>query len=134
MRVGEKFTSVVVVDLNRTHLVMYAAASGDFHPVHHDDFAARAMGFPSVFGHGMLTMGLAGRHLEEVVGRGTLTRYSAQLVAQVWPGDTLTSTITVTSLEDGVAELTLRTTNQDGVGVLRGSAAARLGPRQAGSP
>jgi acyl dehydratase len=126
MRVGEKFTSVVAVDINRTHLVMYAAASGDFHPVHHDDLAAQAMGFPSVFAHGMLTMGLTGRHLEEVVGRGALMRYSAQLVAQVWPGDTLTSTITVSSVEDGVAELTLRTANQDGVGVLRGDAAAHL--------
>jgi acyl dehydratase len=126
MKVGEKFTSVVVVAVNRTHLVTYAAASGDFHPVHHDDFAAQAMGFPSVFAHGMLTMGLTGRHLEEVVGRGTLRRYSAQLVAQVWPGDTLTSTITVTSIEDGVAELQLRTENQDGIGVLRGDAAAHV--------
>ncbi|MCW2546061.1 MAG: putative dehydrogenase [Mycobacterium sp.] len=129
MRVGETFTSVVAVDINRTHLVMYAAASGDFHPVHHDDLVAQAMGFPSVFAHGMLTMGLTGRHIEEVVGRGTLMRYSAQLVAQVWPGDTLTSTISVRSVEDGVAELTLRTANQDGVGVLRGDAAARLGDR-----
>jgi acyl dehydratase len=126
MQVGDTFTAVVAANINRTHLVMYAAASGDFHPVHHDDTVAHKMGFPSVFAHGMLTMGLAGRHLEEVVGRGTLTRYSAQLVAQVWPGDTLTSTITVTAIEDGIAQLELRAANQDAVGVLRGTAAARL--------
>jgi acyl dehydratase len=136
MQVGDAFTAVVAANLNRTQLVMYAAASGDFHPVHHDDTVAKSMGFPSVFAHGMLTMGLSGRHLEEVVGQGTLTRYSAQLVAQVWPGDTLTSTITVIAIEDGIAELELRAANQDGVGVLRGSASARLvlGPRQVGRP
>jgi acyl dehydratase len=126
VKAGEQFTSVVAENLNRTQLVMYAAASGDFHPVHHDDVAARAMGFPSVFAHGMLTMGLTGRFLEEVVGRGALTRYGARLVTQVWPGDTLTTTITVSSIEDGLAELELRTVNQHGVDVLQGSAAARV--------
>jgi acyl dehydratase len=105
---------------------MYAAASGDFHPVHHDDTVAKSMGFPSVFAHGMLTMGLTGRFLEEVVERGMLTRYGARMVAQVWPGDTLTTTITVTSVDDGIAELALRTVNQDGLEVLAGHAAARV--------
>ena len=127
MRAADEFSSVVVRDLNRTHLVMYAAASGDFHPVHHDDTVANSMGFPSVFAHGMLTMGLTGRFLEEVVERGMLTRYGARMVAQVWPGDTLTTTITVTSIDDGIAELALRTVNQDGLEVLAGHAAARVG-------
>ena len=126
MRAADEFSSVVVRDLNRTHLVMYAAASGDFHPVHHDDTVANSMGFPSVFAHGMLTMGLTGRFVEEVVGRGMLTRYGARLVAQVWPGDTLTTTITVTSIDDGIAELALRTVNQAGLEVLAGHAAARV--------
>jgi acyl dehydratase len=126
MRAADEFSLVVVKDLNRTHLVMYAAASGDFHPVHHDDTVANSMGFPSVFAHGMLTMGLTGRFVEEVVGRGMLTRYGARLVAQVWPGDTLTTTITVTSIDDGIAELALRTVNQDGLEVLAGHAAARV--------
>jgi acyl dehydratase len=126
MRAADEFSSVVVRELNRTHLVMYAAASGDFHPVHHDDTVANSMGFPSVFAHGMLTMGLTGRFVEEVVGRGMLTRYGARLVAQVWPGDTLTTTITVTSIDDGIAELALRTVNQDGFEVLAGHAAARV--------
>jgi acyl dehydratase len=126
MRAADEFSLVVVKDLNRTHLVMYAASSGDFHPVHHDDTVANSMGFPSVFAHGMLTMGLTGRFVEEVVGRGMLTRYGARLVAQVWPGDTLTATITVTSIDDGIAELALRTVNQDGLEVLAGHAAARV--------
>ncbi len=125
---GAAFTAVVVESLNRTHLVQYAAASGDYHPVHHDDTYAQAIGFPSVFAHGMLTMGLTGRFLEQTVGRGTLTHYSARLVGQVWPGDRLTATLTVTAVVDGIAELAVRTVNQDDAVVLTGSAGARTAP------
>ena len=64
----------------------------------------------------------AGGQVNDVVGRGTLLRYTARLVGQVWPGDTLTATLTVTSIDDGVAELSIRTVNQDGAEVLVGSA------------
>jgi acyl dehydratase len=126
VRVGEQFSAVIAASLNRTNFVTYAAASGDYHPLHHDDEFARAAGYPSVFAHGMLTMGMTGRYLEEIVGRGTLLRYGARLVGQVWPGDTLTATLTVTSVEDSVAELSIRTVNQRGEDVLSGSAAARI--------
>jgi acyl dehydratase len=122
---GAEYTAVVVESLNRTHLVQYAAASGDYHPVHHDDTYAQSIGYPSVFAHGMLTMGLTGSFLERTVGRGTLTHYTARLVGQVWPGDRLTATLSVTGIADGIAELTVRTANQDGALVLTGSARAR---------
>src|SRR6185437_11202221 len=122
---GAEYTAVVVESLNRTHLAQYAAASGDYHPVHHDDTYAQSIGYPSVFAHGMLTMGLTGSFLERTVGQGTLTRYSARLVGQVWPGDRLTATLSVTGIADGIAELTVRTVNQDAAVVLTGSAGAR---------
>ena len=122
---GAEYTAVVVESLNRTHLAQYAAASGDYHPVHHDDTYAQSIGYPSVFAHGMLTMGLTGSFLERTVGRGTLTHYTARLVGQVWPGDRLTATLSVTGIADGVAEITVRTVNQDGAVVLTGSAGAR---------
>jgi len=122
---GGEYTAVVVESLNRTHLAQYAAASGDYHPVHHDDTYAQSIGYPSVFAHGMLTMGLTGSFLERTVGRGMLTHYTARLVGQVWPGDRLTATLSVTGIADGIAELTVRTVNQDGAVVLTGSAGAR---------
>jgi acyl dehydratase len=122
---GAEYTAVVVESLNRTHLAQYAAASGDYHPVHHDDTYAQSIGYPSVFAHGMLTMGLTGSFLERTVGRGTLTHYTARLVGQVWPGDRLTATLSVTGIADGIAALTVRTVNQDGAVVLTGSAGAR---------
>ncbi len=122
---GAVYTAVVVEALNRTHLVQYAAASGDYHPVHHDDTYAQSIDYPSVFAHGMLTMGLTGRFLEQTVGRGTLTHYTARLVGQVWPGDRLTTTLTVTDVAEGIAALTVRTVTQTGAVVLTGSAGAR---------
>jgi acyl dehydratase len=125
---GAVYAAVVVEALNRTHLAQYAAASGDYHPVHHDDTYAQSIGYPSVFAHGMLTMGLTGSFLERTVGRGSLTRYTARLVGQVWPGDRLTATLTVTAIVDGIAELEVQTVNQNGAVVLAGSAGARTDP------
>ena len=48
---GPEFTH----ELSRTDLVMYAGASGDFNPMHHDEVKAKDSGLPSVFGHGMFT-------------------------------------------------------------------------------
>jgi len=43
---------VLVENLTRTQIVMYAGASGDFNPIHHDEtFATKAAGYPSVFAH-----------------------------------------------------------------------------------
>jgi acyl dehydratase len=132
LRVGESFEEVVVDDLKRSQIVMYAGASGDFHPVHTDERFARATGLPGVFAHGMLTMGMTGRALTDFVGDGRLRSYRARFVAQVWPGDTLTARITVAAIrEEGglpVADLDLRTVNQRGEEVLSGSATARLDP------
>src|SRR5689334_23408352 len=94
---------VVEHELTRTDLVMYAGASGDFNPMHHDDEKARAAGLPSVFGHGMFSMGLLGRAITDYVGIGNLETFSARFTKQTWPGETLVSSITVTGKrkEDG---------------------------------
>jgi acyl dehydratase len=123
--VGDSWERLVVDGLTRTQIVMYAGASGDFHPVHHDEVVAREMGYPSTFAHGMLTMGMAGRLLTDVVGDEGLRRYRARMVAQVWPGDALTTTVTVESIAGDEVELSVRTVNQGGAVVLVGSATAR---------
>src|SRR4051795_11817732 len=45
--------------LTRDTLVRYAAASGDFNPIHYRDDVATSVGLPGVIAHGMLTMGFA---------------------------------------------------------------------------
>ena len=127
LSIGDTYTECLVEDLTRTQIVMYAGASGDYNPVHTDElFTKEVAGYPSVFAHGMLTMGMTGRMVSNYVGDGRLTKFGVRFTSQVWPGDTLNSTATVESIEDGIVNLNVETTNQDGVKVLSGYAAARL--------
>jgi acyl dehydratase len=126
---GREVSRVVVTDLKRTQIVMYAGASGDFNPLHTDEpFATEVAGNPTVMAHGMLTMGLAGRVLTDWFGHENIRRYRARFKAPVWPGDTLTVTAKVTGVTtvDGErrAELTLSAVNAAGAEVLSGTATA----------
>ena len=125
LKAGDTYTECLVEDLSRTQIVMYAGASGDYNPVHTDEkFTKEVAGYPSVFAHGMLTMGMTGRMLTNYVGDGRLTKYGVRFTSQVWHGDTLNSTATVVDVTDGIVNLSVETTNQDGALVLSGYAAA----------
>ena len=128
LKVGDTREAVLVENLSRTQIVMYAGASGDFNPIHHDEtFATKAAGYPSVFAHGMLTMGMTGRLLTDWLGDGVLREYGVRFVKQVWPGDSLTAKGTVTAIgDDGSVEIEVVTTNQKGEAVVAGSARATL--------
>ena len=47
------------IHVNRTDLVRYAGASGDFNPIHWNERFATEVGLPGVIAHGMFTMGAA---------------------------------------------------------------------------
>jgi acyl dehydratase len=130
LEVGETFSAVVVDDLKRTQIVQYAGASGDYNPLHTDEiFATKVAGYPSVFGHGMLTMGITGRMVTDLVGDGRLKSFGGRFLSQVWPGDDLTTTATVDAIHEAgelVVELSLRTVNQDDLQVFAGYATARV--------
>ena len=131
LAVGDSQEQVLVENLMRTQIVQYAGASGDFNPIHHDEtFATKAAGYPSVFAHGMLTMGMTGRLLTDWLGDGVLREYGVRFVNQVWPGDTLTAKGTVESIEkqgdEGIVRIAIVTTNQKGEPVVKGSAVAAL--------
>jgi len=131
LKVGDTHSEVVVENLSRTQIVMYAGASGDYNPLHSDEvYTTQAAGYPSVFAHGMLTMGLTGKMLTNYVGDGRLKKFGVRFTNQVWPGDTLTSTATVTAIRDEggekLVDLTLATKNQDGKDVVTGTATARI--------
>ena len=131
LKPGNEHSEVVIDNLSRTQLVMYSGASGDYNPLHTDDvYTKDVAGYPGVFAHGMLTMGLTGKMLTNYVGDGRLTKFGVRFTNQVWPGDSLTSTATVTEVrvEDGQAlvDLEVKTTNQDGTTVVSGYATAKV--------
>jgi acyl dehydratase len=130
---GQEFTAVLVEDLRRTQIVQYAGSSGDYNPLHTDEpFATQVAGYPTVFAHGMLTMGMTGKLLTDTVGDGRLTEFGGRFSSQVFPGDDLSATATITGIrQDGdewFADFAVSTTNQDGTEVFKGQATARLDP------
>lgn len=127
LSVGDTYSECLVEDLKRTQIVQYAGASGDYNPLHTDEiFTTKVAGYPTVFAHGMLTMGMTGRMLTNYVGDGRLTKFGVRFTSQVWPGDTLNSTATVEEVAGGIVKLKVETVNQDGTTVMSGYAEARV--------
>lgn len=120
---GHTVETVLVEDLKRTTIVQYAGASGDYNPLHSDEiFTTKVAGYPSVFAHGMLTMGMTGRLVTDLVGAENVKSFGGRFTSQVFPGDTLTGTVVVDSVDGGIAQMTVTTKNQDGVVVFAGTA------------
>jgi len=133
LKIGDTHSEQVASNLSRTQIVQYAGASGDYMPLHTDEVYAREIaGYPGVFAHGMLSMGATGVMLTNWVGDGRLTEYSARFTRQVWPGDDLTATATVTALDNiegqHFVQLDVMTVNQNGQEVISGKATARIDP------
>ena len=77
IKVGDAFEEVIVDNLTRTQIVQYAGVSGDYNPLHTDEiFTTQVAGYPSVFAHGMLTMGMTGKMLTNLVGDDNLKNLS----------------------------------------------------------
>jgi len=131
LTVGQTFETVVVENLRRTQIVQYAGASGDYNPLHTDEvYTTKIAGYPSVFAHGMLTMGLTGQAVTALAGTENLLGFGVRFTAQVWPGDTLTVRVTVAAITDGddgpAAEFSLSTVDAEGKEVMSGYAQVRL--------
>src|ERR1019366_1222691 len=124
---------VLTHKLTRTDLVKYAGASGDFNPMHHDEVLAKAAGQPSVFGHGMFSMGLLGSALTDYVGVGNLNHYRVRFARQTWPDEGLSLQIVVTAKREdagkNLVEFAVTLSNSEGEDKVVGEATAAL-PRK----
>tara|TARA_A100001011_G_scaffold6382_1_gene7330 strand:- start:1224 stop:1643 length:420 start_codon:yes stop_codon:yes gene_type:complete len=132
IKIGDSYQEEVCENLSRTQIVMYAGSSGDYNPLHTDEIYTKEIaGYPSVFAHGMLSMGMTGKMLTNFVGDGNLTYYGVRFTAQVFPGATLTAKATIADIreENGtkIADLEISTLDQDGVEVIKGKASAKIG-------
>ena len=126
VKVGDHAPTIDHV-LTRTDLVMYAGASGDFNPMHHDEIAAQQAGLPSVFGHGMFTAGLLATAVTNYVGIGHLKSYRVRFTKQTWPGEVLTTSVVVREKRAGnEVVLDCSVVNQQGETKIQGEAVAVL--------
>jgi acyl dehydratase len=70
--------------VTRADLVAYAAASGDQNPIHQDEAVARSVGLPGVIAHGMYTLALAARYVDEWIGEpGQVAELTAKFTRPV---------------------------------------------------
>jgi acyl dehydratase len=96
VNVGDEIPPYVHERVSRTDLVKYAGASGDYNPMHHDESIAQKAGMPSVFAHGMFSMGLLSNVVVSWAGPAALKSFDVQFRAITWPEDRITCTGKVT--------------------------------------
>lgn len=71
-------------EVTRADLVAYAAASGDDNPIHQDEEVARSVGLPGVIAHGMYTLALLARYVDEQLGEpGRIVEIGAKFTRPV---------------------------------------------------
>ena len=104
MRAGQELAPLAR-RVEREDFAAYAEASGDRNPLHLDDAFARSVGFPSVIGHGMLTLGHLGAALRGWIEDGEVLALRAQFRSPVLPGDTIVARGTVREVVGDVATL-----------------------------
>lgn len=108
---------VVKRDCDRYRPYYYAAASGDFNPIHLDKELAQMFGLPGNILHGMCTMAWAAEVAIDALGGdpGALKSIKLRFTRPVKIEDTVT--ITATPGEAG--KLALTAVNQEGQDVLK---------------
>lgn len=94
--------------VTREALVAYAAASGDHNPIHQDETVALAVGLPGIIAHGMYTLALAGRYVDEHLGeRGRVATIGAKFTKPVVvPVEGVDLVVSGTQKDDGTIAIT----------------------------
>ncbi len=90
--------------LQRSNLVQYAGASGDFNVIHWNERVAKSVGLPNVIAHGMLTMATAGRVVTDWAGDpGRVVEYGVRFSRPVVvEDDDEGATVTVSGVVEAV--------------------------------
>ncbi len=124
--VGDTIPETVERPIIRSHLALFAEASGDHNPIHLDDDAARQGGLPGVIAHGMLNMAYLAQLLIGFVAQKDIRTFDARFVAMAFPGDTITCRGVVAEKRqvdgENILDLKIEATNQNGEKILDGTA------------
>jgi acyl dehydratase len=113
----------VTVEMTTTRFVRWAAAIGDYEPVHYDaDYARGALGLDGVVGQGALSMAILGRVVTDWVDPREIRRFRVRYVANSLPGQTLFGRGWVQGVHDGLATVRLDLVDSEGRLVTSGDA------------
>ncbi len=123
--VGDTF--VVVREVDRYRPIYYAAASGDFNPIHIDPDVGRAAGHEGAILQGMCTYSwLADACVEYLGDPARLARLRARFTKAVQVGDVVHFEGRCTAVEDRTVRLEIGARNQRGEDILKGAVAEGL--------
>lgn len=112
--------------ISRSQIARFAAATGDFNPIHTDEAFAQKIGFPSVIAHGPLTLAFLTQALGHNFGPDRVRTVAAQFRAPILPGDTLRIEGTVTEVGGGRVSCELRVVRGDDELVATGTGSAEI--------
>jgi acyl dehydratase len=122
LRAGDRFRHVRTCDRYRP--LYYAAASGDFNPLHVDPEVARRAGLDGCILQGMCTFAWLAEACEAYLGApGRLTRLAARFSRPVAIGDQVTFEGRCTAAAGGRVELEISARNGRGEEVLKAARA-----------
>jgi acyl dehydratase len=137
--VGERLP-VLQIEATLTSLVMYAAATWDFHRYHYDTRYVNERGFPAPFVDGQMLGALIARQLMQWGGQDAfLRRLRYRLSAMVFAGEqvVLSGEVARTQVESGhgLAICRVDIAKPDGTKVVSGAEGTLdFGPYQPGAP
>jgi len=129
LHLGQELKSIENEAISKVQLVKYAGASGDFNPLHTDDQFANKAGLDGVIAHGMLSMGLIGKYVRQIVGdSGNIEQIQVRFSSMAKPNDVLTCKGKVTAVGEDQKTVTIDVvaTNQHGKTVTAGSTVVRF--------
>src|SRR5712692_9235104 len=90
---GEALAPLVKPPITQEQLNRYAAASGDYNPIHLDEVAAHRVGLDGVIAHGMLSMAFLGQFVNQQIGAipdAYIEQLQVRFANMVRLGDTIT--------------------------------------------
>jgi acyl dehydratase len=91
--VGQELPIMVKPPIVQEQLNRYAAASGDFNPIHLNEEAARRVGLDGIIAHGMLSMAFLGQYVSQLITsdpQALIANLKVRYTGMVRLGDTLT--------------------------------------------
>jgi 3-hydroxybutyryl-CoA dehydratase len=128
--VGDRATFTKTI--TEADILMFAAVSGDFYPLHVDEEYAKTTRFGKRAAHGMLSASLISTVIGMLLKKpgGLNVAQSMQYRAPVFVGDTLTAVCEVAEMLPDKRRMRTRTTvtNQRGEDVIRGEATIQKDP------
>jgi len=91
--VGQELPTMVKPPIMQEQLNRYAAASGDFNPIHLNEEAAHRVGLDGIIAHGMLSMAFLGQYVSQLIASDPqvlIANLKVRYLGMVRLGDTLT--------------------------------------------